>query len=194
MIYFVMRVIIYTAIATFVVSFVKPVNEFLLQKEFAKLKQAFIVGAVLFIAYTVYFSVKHDESLAFVGFDKPYSTGVWAALYALLIYIFAFEDFHLAGFVTSKGKEWRTVKDSDLLDLLFTISLQLDRNLGMSKAEQFVAILEMLQHYQNDLLVFSDESFLNDNEISYQGVYCIVKEERVNKFLIKIMKLIDLKC
>ena len=118
MIFYVLSVIILTAIVTFVVTFIKPVNEFLLQKEFAKLKHAFIINAaVLFIAYSMYYSIRIDESLVFIGFEKPYSTGIWAALYALVIYIFAFEDFHLAGFVTSKEKEWRTIKDNDLLEI-----------------------------------------------------------------------------
>ena len=84
MIFYVLSVIILTAIVTFVVTFIKPVNEFLLQKEFAKLKHAFIINAVLFIAFSMYYSIRIDESLVFIGFEKPYSTGIWAALYCQL--------------------------------------------------------------------------------------------------------------
>lgn len=98
-----------TVIILGIVYFVPTVNKMLNKFSFTTRRRFFVVCGLFYMTVVFLYSKTTKDYLLFrvgsIQFHNEYSTFIWGAIYFLILYVSIFEEFHLNGWIVSKGKE-----------------------------------------------------------------------------------------
>lgn len=192
----VILVIFITATLIGVVSFVKPVKEIINKYEISELRRGFVVLGVGFIALSMMYTKCTGEYLDFsfgvFKFDAMYSTGVWTLIFFIVLYVSIFEEFHLNGWVVSKGKRLSRIQEVHLLKILADVSENVIIG-QLGKEDIFWQAISDLNFIQADSVTLAYSNTGHKFVKDYCGINYFCKEKRIRKFMKLVIKTIDLK-
>jgi hypothetical protein len=196
--FLVVSVLLLTAIAIVVLPKIYSFSMMLRTSQMKDIKRGYIALALIFVSISIVVSYQIGESLGFLNFTAPYSTGAWSTLYTVVFYFFLFHDFELTTFITSKEKKWIQLSDEDLLRFYIIISKDIISNDTQSAEDDeniLVGLFESLNLRTAGIVNYSRIEPLEKDDFfdTYEGLFFSTNEERIYLFIISVIDLIRLK-
>lgn len=195
MFYYVLLVLLVTALAIGYFVFNGQKVKFINEIGYETIRRGFVLFGIIFMIISLIVSKLTNESLAFSLFGsyfaEEYSTLIWAIVYFVILYVSIFEDFHLNGWITSKSKAWKKIDDAQLNHIIQLVTKDVLEGV-LEKEQIFYMAIGNLMILQKDSVLLgltATDLFVKD----FRGIYYYCNDERIDTFVDGIISIINLK-